>query len=714
MKKIRNVSVRARDKAAPTKNIQHGISVVDAFRNPLARLGYDTPNILEYTEYHKTNLTAKYNTLTVLYRENWIVKRLVDVVAEDMVKNWYRINSQLPHEKKRQLTKLERRTRLRSKILDGLKWGRLYGGAAAIIIIDGHEDILDKPLDYDFIMPGSFKGLIVVDRWSGISTSPEIVEDINDPDFGLPKYYEISADGFGKCIKVHHSRVIRFTGRRMPYIEEVAETYWGTSEIEHIFAEIKKYDNTSYNIASLVFSANLKVYVMDGYEQMMAGANPEALTEFYNTMAMMNWMMSSNGMQIIGQKDQFVTHPYSFGGLSDIYEMFMLDVSGASGIPVTKLFGRSPAGMNARGESDMANYYDSIEEQQEASLRPVIDKLLPVMCLSEFGAIPDDLEFEFEPVRRPSEEERKNILTQTTSAIVQAFQANIISQSIALKELRESSRTTGMWNNITDEDIEKANTDFGMGEELVPPDIMGFSENEMSADEGNENSGNHNHKGRPGEVGGSAKGEGSAAAGGPENSKEKENYKNTESTENELTAGEKSGTIKKAKENSKKDKTEKISKAESKAPSKTSNTESKKPVSSAEGENTPCTGFANNNALETHYIKHLSELGFESKEEYQKKGIDFLKQACGGDVIGYSLPDGKVVRFNKATTEYASGYPGSRVCTFMKPKYNKKAGKINPEKAMDYYIRNMNKDKNKYKAKNTLIKNEQEEGNGSS
>jgi phage-related protein (TIGR01555 family) len=293
--------------------------------------------------------------------------------------------------------------------------GRLYGGAAAVIVIDGHEDILDTPLDYDFILPGSFKGLIVVDRWSGISPSLEIVEDVNDPDFGLPEYYDITTESFGYGVRVHHSRILRFLGRRMPYIEELAETYWGTSEIEHVYEEIKKYDNTSYNIASLVYQANLKVYQMDGFEQ-LGTMNPTALRDLYNLLTMMNWMRSSQGMQVIGQSDKVESHQYTFAGLSDIYEMFMLDVSGASAIPVTKLFGRSPAGMNATGESDMMNYYDSIEEQQEAILRPILDKVLPILCLSEFGAIPDDLEFEFEPVRRPSEEERKNILTQTTTA----------------------------------------------------------------------------------------------------------------------------------------------------------------------------------------------------------------------------------------------------------------------------------------------------------
>lgn len=468
----RKRNTMARDK--PTNSNSHSsssspISATDAFSNPLARLGAGTPNLLEYTNYTRTNFTADYNTLNALYRENWIVGRIVDIVAEDMTKNWYSIKSQISPESKKKISRLESRTGVRAKILEGLKWGRLYGGAAAIIVIEGQEDMLDQPLNYDLIMPGGFKGLIVVDRWSGISPGSEIVEDINDPDFGMPKYYTVEDETFGFGVKVHHSRILRFLGRSLPNLEEQMEQYWGISEIERVYSELKKYDNTGYNIAALVFSANLKVYQMDGFDQ-LGTLNPNALKDLYEILMLMNWMRSSQGMQVIGHKDTFSTHQYSFAGLSDVYTTFMLDVAGAAAIPVTKLFGRSPAGMNATGESDMANYYDSIEEQQEAILRPVIDRLLPIMCISEFGAIPDDLEFEFEPVRRASEEEKKNILTQVTTAVNSTFQAGIISQQIALKELRESSRITGMWNNITDEDIEKADSSFGIGGE--PPDIL--------------------------------------------------------------------------------------------------------------------------------------------------------------------------------------------------------------------------------------------------
>lgn len=117
------------------------------------------------------------------------------------------------------------------------------------------------------------------------------------------------------------------------------------------------------------------------------------------------------------------------------------------------------------------------------------------------------------------------------------------------------------------------------------------------------------------------------------------------------------------------------------------------PAVSPEGENVPCTGFASPARLEDHATRHgLAEMGFATKEEYQQKGIDFLKQPCGDDVIGYARPDGVVVRFNTKTTEYATGVPGGPLKTYMKAKCNRKTGEERPEAAMKYYEFNREKD----------------------
>lgn len=106
---------------------------------------------------------------------------------------------------------------------------------------------------------------------------------------------------------------------------------------------------------------------------------------------------------------------------------------------------------------------------------------------------------------------------------------------------------------------------------------------------------------------------------------------------------------------------------------------------SATGANDPCKGFGSKAKLKTHVKKHGAEVGAKSDAEYEKKAVNFLKQPCGGDIDGYSTADGKVVRFNRKTTEYAAGYPGGSVTTYMLAKFNKKTGQPNVELANTYF-----------------------------
>ena len=441
----------------------------DSFQNPMTRSGVFMPNPLETTEYQLTRFTRDWQTINALYRSHWIVRRIIDVIPEDMLKNGYHILTQLSPDQIKKIVRCDRTTRTSRRILEGLKWGRLYGGAGALIMIEGHENQLDQPLDYDMIMPGSYKGLLVLDRWSGVTPEDKLVSDISDPEFGMPEYYTVSSDALTVGIRVHHSRILRFMGRPLPYLEQLAETYWGASELEHVIDELKKRDNVSWNIAMLTFMANLRVMKMDGMGQLLATGNENAQMELYNTIQGMNAMMNNNSLQILDKDDGYETHQYTFGGIGETYDRFMMDVAGAAETPVTKLFGRSPAGMNATGESDMQNYYDTIEEKQEAELRPVYDKILPIMFISTLGGVPDDWDYEFNPIRRPRDDEMADLASKNTDSVTKAFQAGMVSQRTALKELRQQAEMTGMWSNITDEDIEKADDsvmqpDEGMGD----------------------------------------------------------------------------------------------------------------------------------------------------------------------------------------------------------------------------------------------------------
>ena len=460
-------------KKTRTQPQKETVMTKDSFQNALTRLGFGMPNLLEGTSYPMVRLTQDYTLLNSLYRNHWIIRKIVDVIPEDMCKNWIKLKTQVEPGQISAMEKVLRKTKTKSRILEGLKWGRLYGGAAGLILLDGESGYLAEPLDYRFILPGSYKGWLILDRWSGISPEAELVGDITSPDFGLPKYYQITLND-GRMLRVHHSRIIRFMGNALPLWESWAEQQWGASVVESIYEELKKRDNTSFNIANLVFLANLRIYKTSMTDLLSLG-DSKLQQDFYNMMQQINWMMNNSGMTIIGKEDEFDSKQYTFTGLNDVYESFMLDIAGACEIPVTRLFGRSPAGFNATGESDLTNYYDSIEEKQEAYLAPILDKLLPVIALSAWGMVPDDLEYEFNPLRKADPKENADLAKSMAESVVSVYNANLISQQIALKELRQQSEQTGMWSNITDEDIANADTGTDFGGELADLSALGFT-----------------------------------------------------------------------------------------------------------------------------------------------------------------------------------------------------------------------------------------------
>ena len=447
---------KATPKGGQKPNTAPGASAVaamDAFSNLLFHLGYGSQSPLEATEYPLTRMTDNYALLNSLYRDNWVVQNVVGLMVDDMLREWYKLRGTISPEYQDELARVERVTQIRARLNEGLRWGRLYGGAAGLILIRGQEGMLDQPLDLESIMPGAFAGLMILDRWVGVVPEMGLVQDIGDPDFGLPDYYMVN-NAEGKVIaRVHHSRIVRFTGRDLPYLEKIAELYWGESEVEALYKDVVAHDNVSANMAALTFQANINTQEVQNLEQLFSLGSTEQQRRFWNTMQAMSVVRSNFGVQLINKGDAVHNTQYTFTGLQEVYESMCLNLCGASHYPMTKLFGRSPAGMNATGQSDLQNYYDYVDSQREAKLRPALERLLPVMAMSAWGAVPDNLQIDFPPLWTPTAKEVAEIAKGKAEAIVSVFQGGLLDQQAAQKELKKLEEETGMFGSLTDEEI---------------------------------------------------------------------------------------------------------------------------------------------------------------------------------------------------------------------------------------------------------------------
>ena len=430
------------------------VQTADAFSNPLFHLGYGSQSPLEATEYPLTRMTYDYALLNSLYRSNWVVQNVVGIIPDDMLREGFMVSGAISPKYQQELDRCLRQTQLYDRINEGMRWGRLYGGAAGLILIRGQED-LSKPLELDTILPGTFAGLYIVDRWSGITPGMELVSDLADPDFGLPKYYDINMADGRTVVSVHYSRIIRFVGRELPYLEKMAEMYWGESEVEALYADVVKHDNVAANMAALTFRANVDSMEVENLDQLFSVAPSAIQQRFWNMMQAQSVLKSNFGMQLVNKGDSVKNTQYTFTGLQEIYDSMCLDLSGASRIPVTKLFGRAPAGLNATGESDLQNYYDYVDTLRESKLRPILEKLLPIIAMSVWGGVPEDMDIQFPPLWTPTAKEVAEIAKAKAETIIAAFQANLLDQATAQRELKKLAEETSMFDSISEETIKK-------------------------------------------------------------------------------------------------------------------------------------------------------------------------------------------------------------------------------------------------------------------
>lgn len=430
------------------------IFTADGFQNFAARLGLGAGSQNDQSTYGFDFLSRDRVKLEAMYRSSWVVGQVVDVVAEDMTREGVNLRGLDDPSDAEEIQRAMDDLEIWNEITNVIKWGRLYGGAIAVMLIDGQN--VSTPLNIDTVGKDSFKGLMVLDRWLVQPTLQDLVSDYG-PDFGMPKYYDVIADSLGLSNqRIHHSRVIRFDGVDLPYWQRVAENLWGQSVIERLLDRLIAFDSTTTGIAQLVYKAHLRTYKVKDLRKNI-GMGGSALNALIKQIEHMRLWQSNEGITLMDLEDTFETHSYSFAGLDAVMLQFGQQLSGASQIPLVRLFGQSPSGMNATGESDLSNYYDNINQQQERRMRTGLGKLLKIVSLSTLGkALPDSFTFDFASLWQIDDVQKADIATKVTDAVCKAEEQGLISTQAAMKELRQSSEITGIYSNITDADIEAA------------------------------------------------------------------------------------------------------------------------------------------------------------------------------------------------------------------------------------------------------------------
>src|SRR5699024_2000100 len=105
----------------------------------------------------------------------------------------------------------------------------------------------------------------------------------------------------------------------------------------------------------------------------------------------------------------------NFGGLNDVQLTALQIAAGASGIPATKLLGTSVGGLNAKGDSEIRDFYDEVASEQANKIGPAI-RAADRLILNEAQAA-DDVDYKWRSLWSQSETEKADNVQKLAAAI---------------------------------------------------------------------------------------------------------------------------------------------------------------------------------------------------------------------------------------------------------------------------------------------------------
>ena len=426
----------------------------DSFQNFALNLGYGTDNGLSGGSYGYNPISRVRILLEWIHRGSWLGGVAVDLVADDMSRAGIEITSSMDAD---DLTKLQSAAvalNVWGALGDVKRWASLYGGAIGVLLIDGQD--MSTPLRVETVAKNQFRGVYVLDRWMVDPSLNDLVTELG-PELGMPKFYRVISDSPAlRGESIHHTRVIRMDGIRLPYWQRINEMMWGISVLERIYDRMIAFDSATMGAAQLVYKLYLRTLKLKDFREAVA-AGGESLAGVMKQVNLMRQLQSQEGISVIDADDEFTLDQANVqGGISDALVQFAQQLSGALQIPLVRLFGQSPAGLNSTGESDLRTYYDNVLNQQEKFFRVGVSKIYRCMARSCGIKLDENFQFSFVPLWQLTEKERAEVANSTSTAVINAKDAGIIDVPTAMKELKSASKVTGVFGTITDAQIQDA------------------------------------------------------------------------------------------------------------------------------------------------------------------------------------------------------------------------------------------------------------------
>lgn len=378
--------------------------------------------------------------LAMIYAGDGLGAKIADVVADDAMRNGFKI---LGDDEDETLLKAAEDLKLDEAVLLAHKYVRAFGGALLVAQYDNDTNPLGKPPS-----PGAtVAGFKVYSSARVQITQTSIVTDPRSPYFDDVEVFSVQRRGGGP-VSYHASRCYAMKGIAVPDAVELEYTasqlYWGMSVIQRAYQPLSNFGAFFQAIGHLGQEMVIGKYRIANLEKLLLANDVKAIE---TRMEIINTSKSILRAVLLGKDEEYTRDSLSFTGVPEVFDRLSSVISGSCGIPITKLLGRSAAGMNASGEGDSRDYYDLVKASQRHDLRGPLR--WGVAQIDRVSKITDDYTIEFHPVWTPSQKEELEMRERQ-----QKIDAGYIADGVYTAEEVRSNRFAGGYSFDTRIDVE--------------------------------------------------------------------------------------------------------------------------------------------------------------------------------------------------------------------------------------------------------------------
>lgn len=305
--------------------------------------------------------------MCAILSQHWLVDRGCSRPAKDATRVPYEItmaddDKSEPPGMFEYMAKLDKKFKVKAESREFVRKCRIFGIRIAMFIVDGVD--YEAPFNPDGVKPGAYKGISQVDPyWITPELDLEAASNTASLHYYEPTWWRIN----GK--RYHRSHLVIIRTNEGPDVLKPTYFFGGVPLPQQVYERVYAAERTANEAPQLALTKRTRT--IEGVNLTAAAGNQNGINQ---RVAEFVAMQDNYGVQVLGGQEQLKQQDIS---LTDFDQLILTQYQLTAAIfemPVTKLLGTSPKGMDATGEFEEADYHETLEGINEHDVRPLVER----------------------------------------------------------------------------------------------------------------------------------------------------------------------------------------------------------------------------------------------------------------------------------------------------------------------------------------------------